>query len=72
MAPSSNFFRASRPLFNQAGFAAQTRQAFRSQGFYQRFRESSKRWQSTAAEAKPSLFKRLWESEVGIKTVHFW
>jgi hypothetical protein len=34
-----------------------------------------RRGQTTAATEKPpqqSLFQRLWTSEVGIKTVHFW
>ncbi|KAG8405657.1 hypothetical protein J3459_021612 [Metarhizium acridum] len=37
---------------------------------------AGKRWQSTADGAQQqqhqSWFKRAWESEVGIKTVHFW
>ncbi|EFZ03757.1 UPF0041 domain protein [Metarhizium robertsii ARSEF 23] len=65
--------RASRPALRQGAFSAQASQAFRAQRF--RFRESSKRWQSTADGAQQqhqSWFKRAWESEVGIKTVHFW
>ena len=76
MVPTSTLMRASRPLFRQGAFG----QAFRAQqrlgrqqpGF--RFGGSgSKRWQSTAeGNAHPSWFKRMWESEIGFKTVHFW
>ncbi|OCT54835.1 Mitochondrial pyruvate carrier 3 [Cladophialophora carrionii] len=61
-------------------FAQQTaRQPFASRTPFQ-FRQAFKRWQGTAAnpavEGAPaqqqSLFQRLWTSEVGIKTVHFW
>ncbi|KAH7316586.1 hypothetical protein B0I35DRAFT_479417 [Stachybotrys elegans] len=69
MAPSSNVFRAAQPLFRQGVFA---RQAFRPQQFTQQFRQQSKRWQSAASTAEQSWFKKMWESEVGIKTVHFW
>ncbi|CAM1501833.1 Fc.00g038170.m01.CDS01 [Cosmosporella sp. VM-42] len=76
MASTNTFFRASRPLFRQGAFGAQTRQAFRAQGFGQRFGQSGKRWQSTAdgaqQQAKEGWFKRMWESEIGFKTVHFW
>ncbi|PNY27879.1 Uncharacterized protein TCAP_02194 [Tolypocladium capitatum] len=77
MVPTSTLMRASRPLFRQGAFG----QAFRAQRLGQqqpRFRfggsgGGSKRWQSTASgNAEQSWFKRMWESEVGIKTVHFW
>ncbi|EXV02132.1 UPF0041 family protein [Metarhizium robertsii] len=73
MVVASTIMRASRPALRQGAFSAQASQAFRAQRF--RFRESSKRWQSTADGAQQqhqSWFKRAWESEVGIKTVHFW
>lgn len=46
---------------------APTRTAFRFGG-------SQRRWQSSASDgaARQSWFRRMWESEVGIKTVHFW
>lgn len=81
MAPTTNFYRAARPLFHQQMFAgARTRAAFsnanapfRAQQF---FRNGSKRWQSAGAgaeaEAQPSWFKRMWDSPIGLKTVHFW
>ncbi|KAK4084943.1 hypothetical protein Purlil1_9978 [Purpureocillium lilacinum] len=61
------------------GAQRQRPQFFQSQAF--RFRNGnssgSKRWQSTSGagaeqQQQQSWFKRAWESEVGIKTVHFW
>ncbi|QUC17884.1 uncharacterized protein UV8b_02125 [Ustilaginoidea virens] len=73
MVPPSTLLRASRPLFFRS---APQPQAFRAQAQRLnrfRFRDSGKRWQSTAEGAQQqSWFKRAWESEVGIKTVHFW
>ncbi|TQN69853.1 putative mitochondrial pyruvate carrier 2, partial [Colletotrichum shisoi] len=73
MAPANNFFKAARPAFRQQVFAgAQIRNAFRTSQFRSQFRESSKRWQSsTASEAQVSWFKRMWDSPIGLKTVHF-
>lgn len=77
MASTTNtILRASRPLFRQQG-AAFARQAttgaprfsFRH-NFYQ---QGSRRWQSgTTANEQQGWFKRMWESEIGFKTVHFW
>jgi hypothetical protein len=69
-------FRASRPLFRQQQ-AAQffTRNAFQQQRTRFQWQQSGgKRWQSstTAEGQQQSWFKKMWESEVGIKTVHFW
>jgi len=76
MASSANtLFRASRPLFRQATIAQPARQAFRQQTFRQNFYQGSgRRWQSTdgAQQQQQSWFNRMWESEVGFKTVHFW
>ncbi|KAK2597320.1 hypothetical protein QQS21_006094 [Conoideocrella luteorostrata] len=77
MVSASTLMRTSRPLFRQGVFSSQASQAFRAQRFGQqfRFRDSGKRWQSTADGAQQqhqSWFKRMWESEIGIKTVHFW
>jgi len=61
-------------------FAQQgARQPFASRT-HSHIRQIFRRWQGTAANpavegapAQPqSLFQRLWTSEVGIKTVHFW
>lgn len=67
----SSFARASRPVFSSASAAFQARQAFRQT--YRR-QEWSRRWQSTSADAgaQPSWFKRMWDSPIGLKTVHFW
>lgn len=76
MAPANNFFKAARPVLLQQPFAgAPIRNAFRTSQFRAQFRESSKRWQSSTASAEgaqQSWFKRMWDSPVGLKTVHFW
>ncbi|KAG6003347.1 hypothetical protein E4U21_002124 [Claviceps maximensis] len=79
MVPTSTLMRASRPLFRQAAFSSPASQAFRAQrlagqGARFRFRDSGRRWQSTAdgTQQQQSWFKRMWESEIGVKTVHFW
>jgi len=61
MAPTSNVLRAARP-------------AFRSQQFFTGFRQNAqRRWQSSASsESQESFLKRMWNSPVGLKTVHFW
>ncbi|KXX79254.1 putative mitochondrial pyruvate carrier 2 [Madurella mycetomatis] len=57
MSPTSHFFRAARP-------------AFRARQF---FRPKQSRFQSTTAGTEgQSWAKRMWESPVGLKTVHFW
>lgn len=69
---TNTIFRAARPLFRQqaAPFARST--------FRPRFNQygggaGGRRWQSTAEGAQQQgWFKRMWESEVGFKTVHFW
>ncbi|KZZ99102.1 putative protein family UPF0041 [Moelleriella libera RCEF 2490] len=72
--PASTVLRAtSRPFLRRAAFAPSPSQ-FRA-GPQSRFRfneSSSRRWQSTAQQQQHSWLKRMWESEVGIKTVHFW
>ncbi|KFA62296.1 hypothetical protein S40285_06547 [Stachybotrys chlorohalonatus IBT 40285] len=70
MAPSTTAYRAAQPLFRQA--ASTARPAFRPQHLHQQFRQHGRRWQSTASETQQSWFKKAWESEVGIRTVHFW
>ncbi len=61
MSPSSTLFRAARP-------------AFRARQFFRPKQHSGARFQSTTAgEAAPESFaKRMWNSPVGVKTVHFW
>ncbi|KAK3330549.1 hypothetical protein B0H66DRAFT_67027 [Apodospora peruviana] len=69
MSPTGNFYRASRPIFRSSQFYSNyTRAAFR---------QNAKRFQSTAgsgpeAQAQQSFFKRMWDSPIGLKTVHFW
>ncbi|KAK1833179.1 upf0041 domain protein [Podospora conica] len=73
--PSSALFRASRP-------------AFRSQFFTPALRRSAgRRWQSSdagtgtggaggtgtgSAPPNQSWFQKMWDSPIGVKTVHFW
>jgi len=68
MSATGTLFRAGRPAFRSNFFTAQaTRQT--------RTRFGGRRWQSTAAPAEPiqqTWAKRLWDSPVGVKTVHFW
>jgi hypothetical protein len=62
MSPTSNLFRAARP-------------AFRARQFFFRPKQTSARFQSTAAgseTASQSWAQRMWNSPVGLKTVHFW
>lgn len=86
MASTSTILRAARPMFRPATFASPARQAFaratqqqQQQQQVMRFRFQNRRWQSSEAGAgagsqsqQQSWFKRMWESEIGIKTVHFW
>lgn len=62
MAPMNNFFRAARPVFRNTFFTSNAA------------RQGGKRFQSTASseQAQESFFKRMWNSPVGFKTVHFW
>ncbi|KAI0096389.1 UPF0041-domain-containing protein [Nemania sp. FL0031] len=69
MPPTTTMFRAARPIFQQT-----SRAAFRSQFA----RTSGRRFQSTAAGSdgasaqQQGWFKRMWDSPIGFKTVHFW
>jgi mitochondrial pyruvate carrier 2 len=81
MASTTNsILRASRPLFRQQGTsfagAAFARQAATGGRFAQRvsfYQQGGRRWQSgSTAGEQQSWFKRMWESEIGFKTVHFW
>lgn len=42
--------------------------------FRNQFGQQKKRWQNSASfqSPSPSWFKRMWESPIGVKTVHFW
>ncbi len=80
MAPTTNLFRAAKPAFRQTLYfssASPARSAFQSNTmrFRTQFREAFKRWQSTTASAEAptaSFASRMWNSPVGLKTVHFW
>jgi hypothetical protein len=66
---TSSMFRASRPLFRQSTFGGGAPRFANRQNFYQ---QGGRRWQSTTANQQQGWFKRMWESEIGFKTVHFW
>lgn len=72
-AAAATFARASaRPVFRSSQIVSQARVAFRQQQWKQ---HAGRRWQSSAApeaEVNPSWFKRIWDSPIGVKTVHFW
>ncbi|KAE8450219.1 hypothetical protein EG329_006646 [Mollisiaceae sp. DMI_Dod_QoI] len=75
MPSASTLFRAARPAFrSQQFFASHQAQAQLFRTTRSRFQNyGSKRWQSTAAPAtEGSWFKRMWNSPIGLKTVHFW
>jgi hypothetical protein len=65
MPPTSNLFRAARPAFRARHF------------FFRPKQRNTARFQSTAAGSAEqataeSWAKRMWNSPVGLKTVHFW
>lgn len=71
MPAPSQLLRAARPAFRSQFFTAHA-QSSRT-GFQTKF--AGKRWQSTAAPAQAAQvgwFKRMWDSPIGLKTVHFW
>ncbi|KAH7409585.1 hypothetical protein BKA64DRAFT_400813 [Cadophora sp. MPI-SDFR-AT-0126] len=78
MPAPSTLMRAARPAFRSQFFKSQTAGAFRSSrntGFrFGGYGGAGKRWQSTAAPeaAAQSWFRRMWDSPIGLKTVHFW
>ncbi|KAH8662357.1 hypothetical protein BX600DRAFT_466271 [Xylariales sp. PMI_506] len=70
MSATTTLFRAARPAFRQSAFGAH-RAAFRQSTFRQQ--TTGRRFNSTAAgDAQASWFQRMWNSPVGLKTVHFW
>ena len=75
----ATMIRAARPVFNQSAFASQARATFTRQQQSTGFRFSQnggRRWQSSTtgegAAPKQSWFQMMWDSPVGVKTVHFW
>uniref|UniRef100_A0A8H7NIT8 Mitochondrial pyruvate carrier n=1 Tax=Bionectria ochroleuca TaxID=29856 RepID=A0A8H7NIT8_BIOOC len=74
MASTTNtVMRAARPLFRQQAPFFTRNAALRQRISAPRFGQG-RRWQSTAeaAQEQQSWFKKMWESEIGFKTVHFW
>ncbi|KAI1077508.1 hypothetical protein F5B20DRAFT_551524 [Whalleya microplaca] len=73
MPPTTTLFRAARPAFQ----ASASRTAFsRASGFRSNFSHTGRRFNSTTADhatqQPKSWFSRMWNSPVGLKTVHFW
>ncbi|KAL3426549.1 hypothetical protein PVAG01_00058 [Phlyctema vagabunda] len=70
---TSTMFRTARPAFR-----SQFTQQFSSRFTSQQTRFAGRRFQSTASSAEAeaaqakSWAKRMWDSPVGVKTVHFW
>ncbi|KAI0011370.1 hypothetical protein F4779DRAFT_573427 [Xylariaceae sp. FL0662B] len=73
MPPTTTLFRASRPVFQTSA----SRTTFsRASGVRTNFFHTSRSFRNTTAEnptAQPqSWLTRMWNSPVGVKTVHFW
>ncbi|PHH50192.1 Mitochondrial pyruvate carrier 2 [Ceratocystis fimbriata CBS 114723] len=63
---------AFRPAAHRATMSGFSHQAAQK-AFKRVFQQEARRFQSTAAEQPAqSWFKRMWDSPVGLKTVHFW
>jgi mitochondrial pyruvate carrier 2 len=74
MPATTTLFRAARPAFQSSAFGA-SRAAHARATFQRNFSQSSRRFQSTTAgdgAAQQSWFRRMWDSPIGFKTVHFW
>ncbi|RYP26753.1 hypothetical protein DL768_011588 [Monosporascus sp. mg162] len=69
MPATTTMFRAARPAFQQRSPAAFSRTVIRNTAG-RRFQSTSS--SSAGAGERQSWFKRMWESPVGLKTVHFW
>lgn len=76
MSATRSFLNASRPLFRSQPLSSAWRARAGQQGASgaRGGARGGKRWQSSAAgeQAQQSWFKRMWDSPIGIKTVHFW
>ena len=76
-ATTSAILRAARPAFrNSSNFFTQ-HQAHQAQAQINRnvWGKAGRRWQSTATgtdAAAQGWVKRMWDSPIGLKTVHFW
>ncbi|OTA56807.1 UPF0041-domain-containing protein [Hypoxylon sp. EC38] len=66
MPATTTLFRAARPVFQQSASRAFFRANFSQTG--RRFASTT----TTGEAASQSWFQRMWNSPVGLKTVHFW
>lgn len=72
MPATSTLFRAARPAFRSQFFSSSQTQSQLFRTTRSRFQNyGGKRWQSTAAPEQ-SWAKKMWDSPIGVKTVHFW
>ncbi|KAI1645850.1 UPF0041-domain-containing protein [Daldinia loculata] len=67
MPAATTLFRATRPVFQQSAL----RSAFRG-NFAPRTGRRFASTASTGEAASQSWFQRMWNSPIGLKTVHFW
>lgn len=75
MSATRSFASASRPLFRQPlspAWRARAAGGPSPSAARGGFRGGGRRWQSAAAGAEQGWFKRMWDSPIGVKTVHFW
>ncbi|KAI1766749.1 hypothetical protein GGR53DRAFT_485011 [Hypoxylon sp. FL1150] len=69
MPATTTMFRAARPVFQQSAASCRTA-AFRSN--FSRGRRFASTTTANEAAAAQTWFQRMWNSPVGLKTVHFW
>ncbi|KAJ8104527.1 hypothetical protein ONZ43_g7806 [Nemania bipapillata] len=70
MPPTTTMFRAARPIFQQTSRAAFRSQFARTSG--RRFQSTTAGSEGPSAQQQKTWFKRMWDSPIGFKTVHFW
>ncbi|KAI1157696.1 UPF0041-domain-containing protein [Nemania serpens] len=70
MPPTTTMFRTARPIFHHTSRATFRSQFARSSG--RRFQSTATGSEGPSAQQQQSWFKRMVDSPVGFKTVHFW
>ncbi|RYP53623.1 hypothetical protein DL769_010492 [Monosporascus sp. CRB-8-3] len=71
MPATTTMFRAARPAFQQRSPTAFSRTVIRNTAG-RRFQSTSSSSAAGEQQQQHSWFKRMWDSPVGLKTVHFW
>ncbi|KAI5867408.1 hypothetical protein GGS23DRAFT_548258 [Durotheca rogersii] len=69
MPPTATLFRGARPVFHPAASRAVFRRNFSRGG--RRFASTASAGDAAAAQPQ-TWFQRMWNSPIGLKTVHFW